>query len=760
MPMNGFLHFKERIGSSIEELNGIIEDIASAGILDSILYENWKLQISSVTDTLSDSRLKVGVVGSVKSGKSTLINAMVGNDVLKRGAGIITSFVTRIVNRSEASAWVELKSISEVSREIQGLIKQFSGLDGFDQISHFRLDDESQRKALGGFIDRLRREYHGSSSVFDASAVLLKAYLDGYERVERYISDKRKKIFFDANNLDNHRFYVGDESIAAFVRDMELYYPIEWLDDAVELADCQGSDSPNPMHLELLQEYLLGAHFIVYVISSRTGLREADFKLLEFIRSLNMFDNILFVLNVDIDVHPDFADLEQLKKRVINELGWIIPNPELFTFSALAELISACGRDAKPHELKRYALWKEVCPDFLEISEEQFRSFCDELADKLISQRAELLLESGIARLKAVLTSVHDFAAARQRLMDRDLAELKRIARDIEARKDALAATLQTLENTMQGLQESLRDEFGKIIQGFFDTSSGPVVRETLNMIDSYQVDSRYRKLLSDPRSLVKALYAFYVDFKDALTRFLVEEINTKIIDFGKNQEKALEERLFQSTRAFWALFAVAMEDYRKALKKLDIPLKSSDADNIERWRPPRDIVPPSFSALAGEHVLSKGILFVKFGVSRFSRILRKVREWISKRRRDVNLFASEDNFIEAVNVVKREAREEVLYAFRDYRQNFKYQYFFRLIDDGVSHIIREFRIRAQLANVDLDHFVRLGHEKKSERENLLTLINNSVRNTVRLLDGIENIRASLKESSALSEASNRELVR
>ncbi len=757
--MNKLLHFREQIENSVKRLNSTIENIASADILDSTLYENWKLQISTVMDTLSDSRLRVGVVGSVKSGKSTLINAMIGNDVLKRGAGIITSFVTKVVNTGEVSAWVELKSISEVSQEIQNLIRQFSGLDGFDQISHFKLDDVSQRESLKHFIDKLRREYHGSSSIFDTSAVLLKAYLDGYERVEQYISDKREKIFFNADNLDNHRFYVGDESIAVFVKDMELCYPIRWLDNSVELADCQGSDSPNPIHLELLQEYLLGAHFIVYVISSRTGLREADFKLFEFIRSLNMFHNILFILNVDIDVHPDFSDLQQLEKRVLNELGWVVPNPKLFTFSALAELISAYGQKAKSHEFKRYALWKEVYPEFLEASAEQFKNFCDELSNRLISQRAELLFESGIARLKAVVTSIHDFAAARQKLMDRDLAELKQLAKDIEVRKDALAATLQTLENTIQGLQDSLKDEFGKIIQGFFDISNGPVVRETLNMIDNYQVDSNYKKLLSDPRSLTKALYAFYMDFKDALTRFLVEEINTKIIDFGRTQEKALEDRLFQSTRAFWALFAVAMEDYRKALKKLDIPLKSSDIDSIEKWRPPKDIIPPSFSSLAGEHVLSKGILFVKFGIGRFSRILRKFKDWISKRRKDVNLFASEDNFIEAVNVVKKEAREEILYAFRDYRQNFKYQYFFRLIDDGISHIIREFRVRAQLANVDLEHFVRLGHEEKAERENLLALMNDSVKSTTELLRDIENIRSTLKKSSAFPEANRRELV-
>ncbi|MCK7509209.1 MAG: dynamin family protein [Desulfobacterales bacterium] len=40
--------------------------------------------------------IRVAVVGAIKSGKSTFLNALLKGDFLKRGAGVVTSIVTRV----------------------------------------------------------------------------------------------------------------------------------------------------------------------------------------------------------------------------------------------------------------------------------------------------------------------------------------------------------------------------------------------------------------------------------------------------------------------------------------------------------------------------------------------------------------------------------------------------------------------------------------------------------------------------------------
>ena len=65
----------------------------------------------------------------------------------------------------------------------------------------------------------------------------------------------------------------------------------------------------------MLQEYLLSSHCILYLISSRVGIRQADLKLIEAIKILRLLPQTLFVLNVDLDEHDNMERLKRLQER-------------------------------------------------------------------------------------------------------------------------------------------------------------------------------------------------------------------------------------------------------------------------------------------------------------------------------------------------------------------------------------------------------------------------------------------------------------
>jgi len=58
--------------------------------------ENWYWILENLQKKLAENRCRIAVVGTVKSGKSTLINSLLSFDLLKRGAGIVTAMITRI----------------------------------------------------------------------------------------------------------------------------------------------------------------------------------------------------------------------------------------------------------------------------------------------------------------------------------------------------------------------------------------------------------------------------------------------------------------------------------------------------------------------------------------------------------------------------------------------------------------------------------------------------------------------------------------
>lgn len=58
--------------------------------------EHWLKVLGQVEAHVREDTCRLAVVGAVKSGKSTMINALVGQDLLRRGAGILTAMITRV----------------------------------------------------------------------------------------------------------------------------------------------------------------------------------------------------------------------------------------------------------------------------------------------------------------------------------------------------------------------------------------------------------------------------------------------------------------------------------------------------------------------------------------------------------------------------------------------------------------------------------------------------------------------------------------
>ncbi|MDY6910087.1 MAG: dynamin family protein, partial [Thermodesulfobacteriota bacterium] len=94
--MNEYERFKQKIQAQAETLQDAVQRLEDNRLIDGAKADRWKAQLRLAVGSMETPLVRIAVVGSVKSGKSTLINAVLGTDLLKRGAGIITAFITRI----------------------------------------------------------------------------------------------------------------------------------------------------------------------------------------------------------------------------------------------------------------------------------------------------------------------------------------------------------------------------------------------------------------------------------------------------------------------------------------------------------------------------------------------------------------------------------------------------------------------------------------------------------------------------------------
>ena len=710
-PQTSLDNLKEILETLTEELSPLFSE-------DSAQVSSWRRSLEAVSESLQDQTLRIAVVGPVKSGKSTFINAMQGRDLLKRGAGIITAFITRIKAGPEEKGWVEIKSWPEINSEVNEALYMVALTRGSESVDPIDLRREEDRKGLHQFIQELKQDNLAVSETFDPNVVLINAYLNGYDSLGEYVRDESVLLEFGPDQLNQHQDFVSQESQAVYLRDMELQLPIPWLGEMVEIGDCQGSDSPNPLHFAMLQEYLLSSHYILYLISSRIGLRQADLKLIEAIKILRMLPQTLFVLNTDFDEHGDMQALQKLKERVVEELRLLVPEPRIYTFSALFHLLAEAERlnHLSPRERRRLEGWYEE-EGMVEVSRRDYNNFCNDLRSLVNSERSKVLYGGVLSHLQRVIQSMKDSVNTRQKLLFKDQEELQALADEIRKRQQSVAAAVSTAEHTLGGLRDSLKEEIRSAVDSYFDTKYGPIINDTMQLIENYQVESFERIKVGETRKLVANLYLFYQDFRQMLSRHIIDKVNLRIIDFAKSEEEKIEKKLMEAAAGYWDLLGQALQQYQKTLTDSGLTLSLVTPEAMPQPKRPA-ITPPPFSAfIQYSEASGRGSLLLRFGLRRLRHLFSGLKDRVLRRDRGENAESSEEAFRQAVALVKNETQKELLTSFRDYRQNFKFAYLFSLTEKYAHSLLELFQDFGDATMIDISHLQEAARNKATSQE-------------------------------------------
>lgn len=707
-----------RLENLREILETLTEELSPLFKEDSAQVTSWRRSLAAVSESLEDQTLRIAVVGPVKSGKSTFINALQGRDLLRRGAGIITAFITRIRADSEEKGWVEIKSWEEINGEVNEALSMVGLTRNSESPDLVDLRREQNRNRLHQLIQELKLDNLAGGETFDPNIILISAYLSGYDTLSAYVKDKPVLLEFGAEELHKHQDFVSQESQSVYLRDMELRLPISWLGDLVEIGDCQGSDSPNPLHFALLQEYLLGSHYILYLISSRVGLRQADLKLIEAIKILRMLPRTLFVFNVDFDEHGDVDALQQLQERVRAELGLLIGEPKIYTFSALFQLLEA--EESLDHlssrERRRLEGWYEE-EAMVEMSRRDYENFRNDLKTLVNSERNRVLLGGVLSHLQRVSKSMKDSVHTRQKLLSKDQEELQVLAEEIKMSQQSVAAALSTVEHTLKGLQDTLKEQIRKAVDSYFDTKYGPIISDTMQLIENYQVDSFKRIKVTETRKLLANLYLFYQDFRQMLSRHLIDKVNLRIIDFAKNEEENIEKKLMEAAAGYWDLVGQALRQYQSTLAETGLTLSLVAPERLPEPKRPA-IAPPPFSAfIQRSEALGRSSLLLRFGLRRLGHLFSGFKNRVLRRDRAGIGESGEEAFREAVTLVKTETQNELLTYFKDYRQNFKFAYLFSYTEQYARALLQLFQDIGDATVIDISHLQQVAHKKATSQE-------------------------------------------
>ena len=113
--MEKYQDLKHRISGIDKRLQDSLRAAQGISGLGGQRLTEWADTCAGIRRQLSEETIRVAVVGAIKSGKSTFTNALLGGDYLKRGAGVVTSIITRIRVGDTLNARLRFKSWDEVN---------------------------------------------------------------------------------------------------------------------------------------------------------------------------------------------------------------------------------------------------------------------------------------------------------------------------------------------------------------------------------------------------------------------------------------------------------------------------------------------------------------------------------------------------------------------------------------------------------------------------------------------------------------------
>jgi GTPase SAR1 family protein len=711
-------------------------------------FGEWEKTCEHLPRQLAEDTIRVAIVGPIKSGKSTFLNSIFKGEYVKRGAGVITSIVTRVRRGEHLRAKLFFKSWDEVNSDMEQALVLFPSLSWRSENARIDIRQEKERQELKRALSELSADQLITQYSRDINNVIMSSYLKGYDTVNSLVTMENAVRLYEGDRFADHKAFVGNETLAVYLKDVLLEISSGNVQSNIEIADCQGSDSSNPLHLAMIQDYLLLTHQIIYVVSSRTGLREADIRFLSIIKNMGILENIVFVINFDFSEHESIDDLKSLVNRVREELSMIKPDPDLYTFSALYNLFSVHPKSLSDKDRLRFEQWT-ADGKFTELSNRETLLFESFFYDRLARKRYTLLLKNHIERLGVILSGITDWIGLNQDVLARDADSMTGALEKIRSHQQRIDQIKSAIKKTLNGALSEIKKELQRDTHRFFDGQSGNIAGNLESFIHTYTFSpEKYQERLKNA-DFPQTLYLVFQEFKRSIDTYITETINPEVIRFLQARKKRIREYFAALIVPFDTMIEDAYDEFNGMLGRSELfadgmyPLGNKPA-KMDTVISAGSISPPPLVAAMHYSTKIKTEAIMRLGLYRVMRNVSTLFRKSASRESEETLRALKD----AIRRMKRETGKSLVFHLKDYRENLKFRYLFKLAEatsDGFAQTVLD-RFQAYFS----DFSATMEHigTSQNDKARAVKILNEMDQLSRQLNKKIDRIRKEIAEAS------------
>ena len=456
---------------SIEEHIRFLEKVIKKPSISVSSRHKLSENLDTVKKRYADPNLYLAVIGEFSSGKSTFINALLRDDLLKTSSLVTTATATTITYgntlRADASFTdTRPEQFIEASRQtLRGA--QSSSIKKSDWITSLGIST-----LLTIIVSAAVFPFVAALLIFPITlvviAVITKEIRQGKKNVKGSKLNNKIVSSEDASILgispkDFVHMVTSEEDLATALNSFTIYHPARFLQSGIITIDTPGTNADNERHGDITQsvvEHIADAAVIVIP----AGQPVSDTLINFLAKSLQPYiHQCVFVVtkmdSIRLKERPRL--LKSIRKRLTNKLGV----EQLFLIESAPQIVMdiMTGEEEVPDEQR---CWND---QFLEV-ERKLREHLENSRDTAISQKVERLLIDVFRQSEHHLEQQKQHFLREQKTLNREIIKdlpsftSTQYAECASMIKDAVETTKRKIDKLVARCQDDAKEELHKIV--------------------------------------------------------------------------------------------------------------------------------------------------------------------------------------------------------------------------------------------------------------------------------------------------------
>ena len=381
--------------SSFKELKATVEELISQLQVD-ITNEEISKEINATKNYLNTQKFSIGITGVMNAGKSTMLNALMGREILGSAVVPETANLTIVKHNSTDNAKVYYWNTQEWERIVKSA---------------------EQLESMREFVNE-------TNKIFG-------------EDLKNYIRPTSRFDEIDINDLSSYTSAATSGKKCNLVKYVELGSKLDFLSDGIEIVDTPGLDDPVIQREEITKEYISQCDMMLHLMNVS---QSATLKDVEFIIDAVLYQNISKLLIVI--TRADTVSKEQLdevikytKSSIERQLKAQNKDSQLDYILKTIKFIPISGRMALLHRTGREEEALKAGYTIEQTGILEIEQYLNETLFGSSSQKGELVIQSAKNQLQKVIEKQNSFYNYELQLLSKSKDELEKELQDFNKKK-------------------------------------------------------------------------------------------------------------------------------------------------------------------------------------------------------------------------------------------------------------------------------------------------------------------------------------